>query len=198
MMNTKAFFETVRNIIFSGKLSQSQVDSLNAILKECSEANICDNRFVAYILATALHEVGYSLQPVREGFATTTQGAINHVTRMFNKGQISKNYALPEKNGKSYFGRGFVQLTWGFNYKNAGDKLKIDLYNNPDLALDKEIAAKILVRGSLEGWFTGRKLADYFNEKTTDWVNARRIINGTDKAARISALSIDFHTALNK
>lgn len=176
---------------------QKQVDSINLILDECKANNVCDNRKVAYILATAVHEVGKSLQPVREGFAQTNQGAINAVTALFNKGVISKNYALPV-NGKSYYGRGFVQLTWDYNYKLAGQKLGIDLYNNPDLALHGNVASKILVRGMLEGWFTGRKLDQYFNDTTTDWTNARRIVNGTDKADLIASYAVKFHNAMNR
>ena len=34
----------------------------------------------------------------------------------------------------------------------------------------------------MQGVFTGKKFGDYFNKTTEDWVNARRIINGLDKA----------------
>ena len=34
----------------------------------------------------------------------------------------------------------------------------------------------------MEGWFTGKKLTNYFNGTTEDWFNARKIINVTDKA----------------
>lgn len=197
-MNTQAFFNTVRSTLFGGKLSQSQVDSLNAILAECKANDICDLRHTAYILATAYHEVGKELQPVREGFAKTNQGAIEAVTNIYKKGRISVNYAKPKANGHSYYGRGYVQLTWDFNYINAGKKLGIDLYGSPDMALQPVIAAKILVKGMIDGWFTGRKLSDYFNELKTDWVNARRIINGTDKAEKVAVHAIDFHRALTK
>lgn len=197
-MNTQAFFKSVRTTLFGGKLTQGQVDSLNAILFECKANGICDMRHIAYILATPYHEVGKDLQPVREGFAKTNQGAIQAVTNLYKRGIISVNYAKPKANGHSYYGRGFVQLTWDFNYKNAGDKLGIDLYNNPDMALQPVIAAKILVKGMIEGWFTGRKLSDFFNETKTDWVNARRIINGTDKAEKIAVYAIDFHRALTQ
>lgn len=196
-MNKQLFFSSIRTSIFSGVLVQKQVDSINLILDECKANSVCDNRKVAYILATALHEVGKSLVPVREGFAQTNQGAINAVTALFKKGVISKNYALPEPNGHSYYGRGFVQLTWPFNYKLAGEKLGIDLYGNPDLALRPDIAAKILVRGMIEGWFTGRKLDQYFTDTLTDFKNARRIINGTDRADLVASYAVKFHQAMS-
>lgn len=46
------------------------------------------------------------------------------------------------------------------------------------------------------GLFTGKKLADYFTSKSSDWVNARRIINGTDRADVIAGYAKDFYNAL--
>ena len=54
-------------------------------------------------------------------------------------------------------------------------------------------------RGMTEGWFTGLKLENYFpthNPKWGDWVNARRIINGLDCAARIALYAQHFRDAL--
>ena len=56
-------------------------------------------------------------------------------------------YTLP--NGKVvpaiYHGRGYIQLTHRYNYKEYGDKLGVDLVNNPELAMQGDIAAKIAV-----------------------------------------------------
>ena len=56
-------------------------------------------------------------------------------------------YTLPD--GKvvpaKYHGRGYVQLTHDYNYKKYGDRLGIDLLNNPELALDGDVAARIAV-----------------------------------------------------
>ncbi|MDB5057274.1 MAG: Cell wall-associated hydrolase [Chloroflexi bacterium] len=43
-----------------------------------------------------------------------------------------------------YWGRGFIQLTWSYNYKMYGDLLGVDLYNNPSFALEPSTAARIL------------------------------------------------------
>jgi len=95
-----------------------------------------------------------------------------------------------------YFGRGFVQLTHEYNYVKAGQKLALDLAGDPGLALDAQIAAEILVRGMLEGWFTGKKLIDYITLKRSDYVGARRVVNGTDKAHAIAELARDYEAAL--
>ena len=41
-----------------------------------------------------------------------------------------------------------------------------------------------------KGRFTGRRLADYFTDTQEDWFNARRIVNGTDKAVIIKDIAI--------
>ena len=55
------------------------------------------------------------------------------------------------------------------------------------------VAALVLVRGCSEGWFTGKRLADYL---PGDYVGARRVVNGTDKAAQIATYAAAFEQAL--
>ena len=45
--------------------------------------------------------------------------------------------------GHRYRGRGFTQLTGRDNYTAASESLGIDLVNNPDMATDPEVAAKV-------------------------------------------------------
>ena len=73
-----------------------------------------------------------------------------------------------------------------------GNRLGVDLVNNPDLALNKTIAAKILVYGMYNGSFTGKKLLQYIDPSLTynDFFNARRIVNGLDKAQLINSYAI--------
>jgi putative chitinase len=52
-----------------------------------------------------------------------------------------------------------------------------------------------MITGILKGLFTEKKLSDYLN-KDTDWINARRIINGLDKAELIAVYAKKFYTAL--
>lgn len=47
------------------------------------------------------------------------------------------------------------------------------------------------MRGCTEGWFTGKKLADY-----SDYVNMRRVVNGTDRAEMIAGYAETFEAAL--
>lgn len=174
-------------LLAGGALTQSQVDGINAILS-APEARGWDRRWLAYALATAWHETGGVMQPVREGFADSDAAAIRAVTRLFEQGRISRNYALrDEATGQSYYGRGLVQLTHKANYAKAGAALDLPLDLQPDLALEPDVSAAILLRGMAEGWFTGKKLGNYFGVVLDDPVSARRIVNGLDKADLIAS-----------
>jgi putative chitinase len=200
-MNKGSFYTSVRSTLFGGKLSQGVVDTIEAINTALDKYCVTDYRQRAYVFGTARHEsyhakVNPEWAPVREGFSSTNQGAIKAVTSLFNRKIISKNYALPLANGLSYYGRGLVQITHPGNYIDLGKRLGIKLYDNPDMALDRGIAAEILVVGMKEGLFTGKKLSNYFTYTETDNVNARRIINGTDKADLIADYATEFYNAL--
>jgi hypothetical protein len=62
----------------------------------------------------------------------------------------------------------------------------------PEQAMDHEIATAVLVMGSLQGWFTGKKLGDYITANAVDYINARRVINGTDRAKSIANIALKF------
>lgn len=187
MINRKFFFDTVRTTLV-GKLTPSQVLGMTAILDEWERIGHTDDRWVAYMLATTFHETAATMQPIEE----------------YGKGKKRPYGSNIRMNGRRYwdtgaifYGRGFVQLTWYENYDKAGKKLGIDLLHYPQLALDLNIATQIMFLGMQEGWFTGKKLTDYFNEDKEDWYNARRIINGTDRAQLIADYALKFYAALS-
>jgi putative chitinase len=177
-INRANFYKLVKSFFFNGKLAQSQVDGIEIIFSEWESRNLQDLRWLSYMLATVMHETAKTFQPIAE----------------YGKGK-GKKYGLPV-NGHIYYGRGFVQLTWPDNYKTMGEHIGVDLYNNPDLAMDCKVATDILFEGMIKGMFTGKKLADYFNAAKEDWVNARRIINILDQASLIASYGKKFYTAL--
>jgi putative chitinase len=142
------------------------------ILKECRLAGLSRNQS-AYLLATVWWETAHTMKPVKEAY------------------WIKNAESWRKKNLRywPWFGRGYVQLTWMENYKRAGQKLGLDLTTDPDVVMKPNVSAKILVLGSLEGWFTGKKLGDYINTKRCDFKGARRIINGRDKASQIATIA---------
>lgn len=132
-----------------------------------------DRRWLAYILATVEHETARSFAPVEE----------------WGCGR-GKAYGLV------YYGRGYCQLTWEANYARFGTLLGVDLVGHPERALDPGIAAAILFRGMIEGLYTGRKLGDYIAGARCDYLNARRVVNGLDRASRIADLARGYSLAL--
>lgn len=205
---TQAFFDSVRNSLFNGTLKQSQVDGLNDILKASDGLPI---KHRAYILATAYHETGLDMSPNVENLNYTKAERIRSVwPSRFPSSASAQPYvrnpkALANKvyngrmgnrsgtdDGWNYRGRGQVHITGRDNYKKAGDAVGIDLLGTPDLALRRDVSAKVLVEGMSQGWFTGKRLSDYNN-----YVDMRRIVNGTDQAAKIAAYADKFEAALN-
>ena len=117
-------FIALKKALVITRLTQVQVDSINAILEECKLQGVVIKNQVAYILATAWHESYF--KPIIES------GGVAYLK--------SKPYY-------PFYGRGFIQLTWEDNYKKEGDRLGIDLVSNPDKALEIPIAANIIVYG---------------------------------------------------
>ena len=91
-----------------------------------------------------------------------------------------------------------MQITGRANYEHVGQLLGEDLVGNPDLALDPVIAYRIAAGGMKNGWFTGRRLSQYFVAgMPPDYVNARRMINGLDHAQDIASLAQQFAVLLS-
>ncbi|WP_114216692.1 glycoside hydrolase family 19 protein [Ochrobactrum sp. 3-3] len=130
---------------------------------------------MAYVLATAYHETAHTMKPVNE---------------------MGGQKYLRSKKYWPYIGRGYVQITWKNNYEKAGRILGIDFVSKPELLLKPEYAAPIIIAGMSEGWFTGKKLSDYITLQKSDFKNARRIVNGTDRAELIARYAKEYDKAL--
>jgi putative chitinase len=166
----------------------------------------------AYLLATVKHETANTFQPIEEFYphpqtaAGLTPEATARAKQLWIEQYFNGKYERePQKtwlgnvhpgDGYKFRGRGLAQITGLLNYTKFSSLLHIDLVANPDLALKPEIAYQILSIGSAQGTFTGKRLSDYINESKRDWLNARRVINGTDRAAEIAAYAQTFHHAM--
>jgi len=170
-------------------VSGDRAKAVEDIIKFWEKQGYEDRRALAYVLGTALRETAGTLRPVREGLCKTDECSIAAVTKLLTERGVSDNYAKPDEAGRSYFGRGYVQLTHSKNYKKLGQALGWGdaLHENPNLALDHQKAIEILVEGMYRGLFTGKKLGDYFTPTSADWVAARRIVNPGSKRAEITA-----------
>lgn len=200
-MNREAFFNALRGgAMFPRGYAQGQVEGLDAILDE-GERRGTSRFHLAYMLATAYHETAATMQPVRETMASTDGRAILILEKSWKAGKlpwVSTPYWRKDKDGKSWLGRGLVQLTWRDNYEKMAKVTGVDLVANPSRAMDMAIAVKIMFEGMVLGSFTGKKLSDYITDAKADYYNARRIINGTDRAAHIAVQAKAFEAALVK
>ena len=148
-------------------------DHICLIVAECYRQGIANRNQLAYILATVRHETAHTYRPIDE------------------YGGAKTRYA-------PYWGRGYVQLTWLANYRKYSQLTGKDLVNHPDLAKDPFTAAFILVHGFRMGGFTGAKISDYINGSHCDFYNARRCINGLDKAELIAGYARTWLAQLSK
>lgn len=179
MINRAAFYHNIRNTLLF-VIHQGMVDGIENIFNYWEGAyKDLPIEYLAYILATTYHETAHTFAPIEE-------------------------YGGNERSYAPYYGRGYVQLTWHTNYRLWGQLLGIDLVSHPELALVPKYAVEILVRGMIEGRFTGHKLHDYYVVSVPaygnmfDAYNARKIVNGLDKAGLIKHYSDNFLDALKQ
>lgn len=205
MIDRKIFFAEARQSLFSGTLTQGQVDGINAILEEWDLRKLTDPRHLAYMLATPYHEVDRTMQPIKE------YGGDAYFHRMYDiegarPGVARQLGNLHPGDGVRFPGRGLVQLTGRKNYEGmtalvTRPRFGVDLEQDPDKALRLDIAVAVMFEGMLRadshfGDFTGVALEDFFNATKDDPVQARRIINGLDRAELIAGYHQKFLTAI--
>ena len=179
-IDRQIFFKEIRSQF--GRLNQSQVDGIDFLLSkmEADTLPAIGNRTVwlrqiAYMFATIRHEVANRYQPITE-FSNTT-------CRRYDGGCL-------------YKGRGFVQLTHRYNYRKMSPIVGINLVSSPQRALEQNISYTVTSYGMFNGSFTSRRLGTYIRQGTTDYRNARRVVNGLDKANLISGYARTFQRIL--
>jgi hypothetical protein len=148
------------------------------------DQELSDPRQIAYLLATVRHETAFTFAPVEE----------------YGKG-AGYSYGIPDpETGQTYYGRGFVQITWKANYNQFSKLLGLDLVNHPELALISDVSYKITSLGMRQGLFTGLGFSSNAVNinNALDFVQARRIINGLDQADRIAEYAEKFLVMLGE
>lgn len=193
------------------------VGDTQLIIADAAKCGLLRNQ-LAYVLATAWHETGGKMKPIAESLNYSVSGLINTFSRARitkadcerygrRDGKAANQVAIAncvyggewgKKNlgnnkqgdGWLYRGRGYVQITGRSNYEKFG------IASNPDEALISKVSARILVEGMSKGSFTGRKLTDYITLQKSDFIEARRIINGTDKADLIAGYAKQYDSML--
>ena len=169
MIDLGVFFSAIRKTLFPNGLTKGQVDGMEKTIAYWEEKwSRMPLDEMAYVLATIYHETGKVMRPVKEG------GGQQYLR--------SKKYY-------PYIGVGLVQVTWSANWKRWG-------INSIEDGLSWPIALRATFEGMVTGAFTGKRLSDYIGKGRRDYVNARRVINGVDKAQLIAGYAEKFRAAL--
>ena len=179
--DTDGFLAAYRTTFPDPALTAEADAGLNTLLDALAQdPDVTDARWAAYMLATVKHECANTWRPIEEFGKGRGHPYGEPVTIVGPDGTQYTN---------AYFGRGYVQLTWRLNYANMGQKLGLAnaLVLHPDHALEPATAYAVMSYGMRHGSFTGVGLHRYIFDNTADYFNARRIINGTDRAATIQA-----------
>ena len=199
MILTKSGFDIIRNKF--GKLNQSQVDAINHIVDIMDKDKSITYSQGAYILATTWHETATTMLPIAEygkgkgrPYGTWYKNSKGELYS-YKNGNRNTVY-LQSEYPYLYYGRGETQNTWFDNYEKLSKVFNVDFLNNPDLLLTQEWSTPVTIYSMKNGLYTGRKLSDYINQSKKDYVNARKIINGMDKASLIAGYAETFEKAL--
>lgn len=148
--------------------------NLPFVLQALNDAGLGDKDMIVMALATIRAETA-SFRPISEGISkfNTTPGS--HPFNLYdNKGQGSLgNQGAPD--GERFKGRGFVQLTGRANYKQHGTAIGLgtQLIENPDLANQPDIAAKLLA-----SFIKNKEQAIRNALSSNDLALARKLVNG--------------------
>lgn len=159
------------------------------LFQEWDKTPFDDERWIAYIFATAWHETAHTLKPISEfgsGDGPDPDKWDDYFTRMYDRRTDLGNTPEIDGDGELFKGRGYVQITGRNNYRKYG------IEGAPWRALEPDFAAHIMIDGMTKGTFTGRKLSQYFSTSLEDPINARRIVNGIDRAEKIADYYLEF------
>lgn len=152
-------------------------DLARAIVAYCRSVGVTDTGQIAYILATAQHEsgMGQYQEEIASGSAYEGRGDLGNTQ---------------PGDGVRFKGRGYVQITGRTNYSRWGQFLGIDAIANPALLSQPKYAIATLVLG-MTGKngapnFTGSTVGQYISGSNRDFIGARAVVNGSDRASLIA------------
>jgi hypothetical protein len=159
---------------FGPLAESSRINLVNILDYMSNDSKINDIRIAAYALASIKFETSNTFQPLAE------HGSDDYLKRIYGPAtSLGKRFGhLSDEDALRFRGRGYIQITGRANYDRIGKIIGVDLVNNPDFALQPDVAYKIYVFSLVDGYLTGKKISDFINETETDYVNARRVING--------------------
>jgi hypothetical protein len=205
-LHRKTLFDTLKKTLYKGPMTAQQVRGWNAVL-DCWERDATNNdlRWLAYEGATAHHETGGRMWPIIEATGAkdktpiSVDTAIARLDRAWKAGKmpwVKRRYWAKDARGISWLGRGLPQTTHEDNYKKAQALTGHPVHSDPENMLKIEYACDVMHKMMVTGKFTGHSLRNFFNGTKCDWSGARRIINGTESAAKVAGYARIIYAAL--
>jgi hypothetical protein len=115
-------------------------------------------------------------------------------------GASANAYLIDPGTPLTYFGRGYVQLTWWVHYASAGVAIGrgLDLLLHPELVEQPATAYALMSHGMRtgDGFANGHKFVQYFSGNTTNYKGARAMVNGVNHDAEIADYARMFERCL--
>lgn len=172
---------------YYNQLSQVAKDNMAIIISRAKKRGITNPYSVASILSIVSKESGFI--PKSESLYYTAPERLRAIfgnefpTVESAKPYVKNEIATANKvyggeygnntagDGYKYRGRGFNQLTYKSAYKFYGDKIGVDLVNNPDLLNNPSVAADVMLEFFIESFKTApkNKLALYKSTGINDF-----------------------------
>lgn len=118
-------YDEFANAIKSAGFPQATKEQYNAFVQGLPNGLISTKEEAAMALAQFLHE---------------SQGLKKKIEEQCKDSGCPGQYTVPgcDVPGKNYFGRGYIQLSWCYNYKEASQ----DLYGDDTLVKDPDLVAR--------------------------------------------------------
>ena len=190
-MAVKVDIDNLLTDYYKGGYKTKFPNSLKKVLEFASnDKNINSVNHLAYLLATAKAESDYSMERWESDFVCGEAGvkysdkpcqkAINYYCSTQGGKQNYCRGKPVDKIGLPYFGRGLIQITWKDNYKKYGDKIGVNLVDDPEKIFVPENSYNVAV-----AFLTTKKGSS--KKSTFDWVDsgnltqARISVNGGTK-----------------
>jgi hypothetical protein len=178
-VNDAADFLATKFEPIARRVNPQAAPQIARLLLELNNQAVTDANHIAYVLASAHHESGM-------GAAMTEHDSGQRYEGRADLGNTQAG------DGPRYRGRGFVQITGRSNYTRYSRLMNEDMVNHPERAADPDVSARFTVDGMVNGTFTNLTggIARFNRpEGAYDFVHARQLVNGMDRAEAIAIIA---------
>jgi hypothetical protein len=150
--------------------------------------------------AHLIEKDGYTWQVHRDGTYLPINSPLGSIPGVAFGTPADPAYVADGGTEQIYYGRGYCQLTWWYNYAAAGAALGrgTDYLLKPDSVLEPKTAYQIMSHGMRTGtiFANAKTFNRYFHGSKRKYLEARHMVNGHDCAHEIASIAEKFEKAL--